>query len=122
MAHTSYTPVLSDRWDFVLDGNGNLAMKRGTAAICQNVCNETRLFTDDAYFAAERGIPWFSDQLARPVQEAVTISNLRNAALNVPGVERVDAVELEALDRETRVLKGKVTITTEDGNNARIEI
>lgn len=120
--HTQKTAALSGAWDLVLDANGNLSILKGTAAICQNVCNEARLFTDDAYFAAERGIPWFSDQLARPVQEAVTISNLRNAALGVPGVERVDAVELEALDRETRVLKGKVTITTEDGNNARFEI
>lgn len=120
--HTEKTAELSSDWDLVLDPNGNLSILKGTRAICQNVCNEARLFTDDAYFARERGIPWFSDQLAQPVQEAVTISNLRNAALRVPGVARVDSVELDALDQKTRVLKGKVQITTEDGSNARFEI
>lgn len=122
MAHSAYTAALSENWDLQLDANGNILMARSTAAITQNVCNEGRLFVNDAYFRFEDGINWFSDQLARPVQEAITVENLREAALSVPGVVSVDSIDLYELDGSTRTLHGVIELTTEGGSYGRAEI
>lgn len=122
MAHTAYTAALSDDWDIELDDNGDIRMLREAEAISQNVCNEGRLFTEDAYFRYEEGIPWFTDQIAQPVKEAVTASHLRQAALSVPGVLTVDSITLETVDPKTRVLKAKIEITCEGGTHVRAEL
>lgn len=115
MTHTAYTAALSAEWDLQLDGNGNVSMLRDTEAIVQNVCNEGRLFYNDAIFRWEEGIQWFSDQIALPIQEAVTTEDLRTAAASVPGVLTVDSVTLLELDPATRNLSAEVKITTEGG-------
>lgn len=120
--HTAYTAELSDDWDLTLDANGNLKMLRDTPAIEQNVANEGRLFKDDAYFRADEGIDWFSDQLGKGVQDAVMRNRLRNAAQRVPGVLSVDGITIKELNQETRVLRAKLEITTEGGSIGRAEI
>lgn len=62
------------------------------------------------------GIKWFSDQIAQPIQEAITTEDLRSAALSVPGVLTVESVQLKALDTTTRVLSAEVQVTTEGGS------
>lgn len=122
MAHTAYTAELSDDWDLVIDGNGNLSTLRDAQAICQNVCNEGRLFYHDAVFRWEQGIKWFDDQVALPIQKAVTTEDLRTAAASVPGVLTVNSVTLKELDRATRTLRAEIDITTEGGTNGRAEV
>lgn len=121
-AHTSYTAKLSDDWDLQLDGNGNVETCRKAEAICQNVCNECRLFRNDAYFRYGEGIAWFSDQLGKPLQKVVTESRLREAALAVKGVLAVQSIELRGLDSVSRKLTGTLRITTEEGDDGRIEL
>lgn len=122
MAHTNYTPQLTASACFTFDGNGNLKMLEGTAATLQNVSNECRCFTDDLYFYAEHGIDWFSDQLGKPVQKAVTAARMRDAALSVEGVEAVEAVEIDDVDSRARTLTGRITIRTTEGDHGRSEI
>lgn len=122
MTHTAYTAELSDDWDLTLDGNGDLSMIRGAQAICQNVCNEGCLFYHDAVFRWDQGIKWFEDQIAQPIQEAVTTEDLRTAASSVPGVLTVNSVTLKKLDPATRTLSAEIEITTEEGTNGRAEI
>lgn len=114
--HTAQTLALSPDWDLSFDGNGNLKMFSGVEAICQNVCNECRLFKRDAYFRYEDGIDWFADQLARPAQVAIVTDRLRKAALRVPGVRAVTNIELFEMDKETRVLRGRIGIETDYGH------
>lgn len=122
MTHTAYTAELSADWDLQLDGNGNVAMIRGASAIVQNVCNEGRLFYNDAVFRWDQGVHWFSDQIAQPIQEAITTEDLRSAALSVPGVLTVNSVTLKKLDPATRTLSAEIEITTEESMNGRAEI
>ena len=122
MAHTAYTAGLTEDWDLELDDNGDVQMLREAEAITQNVCNEGRLFTEDAYFRYDEGIPWFTDQLGQPLKEAVTASHLREAALNVPGVVSVNAVEIRSIDPETRNLRATMEITCEGGTHVRAEL
>lgn len=120
--HTAYTASLSEDWDLQLDANGNLSMLRDARAVEQNVCNEGRLFLDDAYFRADEGIAWFSDQLGKAVQDAVMRNRLRTAAESVPGVLSVGEITINALDAETRTLRASLELSCEGGSIGRIEI
>lgn len=113
--HTENTLALTPDWDLQFDSNGNLKFLTEVEAICQNVCNECRLFLRDAYFRYEEGIDWFTDQLGKPLQVAVVTDRLRQAALRVPGVASVVNIELTEVDQKTRTLHGKIEIETEYG-------
>lgn len=113
--HTENTLALTPDWDLQFDSNGNLKFLTEVEAICQNVCNECRLFLRDAYFWYEEGIDWFTDQLGQPLQESVVTERLRNAALSVPGVLSVINIEITKIDQETRTLHGKIEIETQYG-------
>lgn len=113
--HTENTLALTPDWDLQFDSNGNLKFLTEVEAICQNVCNECRLFLRDAYFRHEEGIDWFTDQLGKPLQVAVVTDRLRQAALRVPGVVSVVNIELTEVDQKTRTLHGKIEIETEYG-------
>ena len=113
--HTENTWALTPDWDLQFDSNGNLKFLTEVEAICQNVCNECRLFLRDAYFRYEEGIDWFTDQLGKPLQVAVVTDRLRQAALRVPGVVSVVNIELTEVDQKTRTLHGKIEIETEYG-------
>lgn len=114
--HTHKTLGLSSGWDLEFDANGNLKMLDKAEAICQNVCNECRLFLHDAYFRYDEGIDWFTDQLGLPLQVAIVTDRLRRAALSVPGVLAVTAINLEVMDKKSRTLRGTIEIETEYGH------
>ena len=120
--HTSRTLALSPSWDLTLDENGNLEILEETSAILQNCANECRLFTNDAYFRSEDGIPWFDDQLAKPVNEALVTQRLREACLSVDGVLSVRSIEIEELDAKTRTLHARIQLETEEEPNAQLVI
>lgn len=113
--HTENTLALTPQWDLKFDENGNLKFLKKAEAICQNVCNECRLFIRDACFRYDEGIDWFTDQLGKPLQVAVVTDRLRRAALRVPGVVSVVNIELTEVDQKTRTLHGKIEIETQYG-------
>lgn len=94
MAHTRRTLLLTKNWDVTLDGVGRIALTGDDYATAQNVANESRLFTEDAYFIQDQGIPHFTIELGRRANNAVLRSYLRRAALQVPDVKQVLSVEI----------------------------
>ena len=121
-AHESRTLALSPSWDLTLDENGNPATIEEISAVLQNCANECRLFTNDAYFRFEDGIPWFDDQLAKPINEALVSQRLREACLSVEGVLSVRSVEIIELDAKTRTLHARIQLETEEVPNAQLVI
>lgn len=108
-----HTPTLDlDAWDLTLDSGGNIAVSVGPYALAQNAANAVRLFTNDAYYDPERGIPHFLVDLGLLPQESVLRARVRQAAL---GVEGVTAAELENLGLQDRVLTGNIRLTTTEG-------
>lgn len=98
MAHTRRTLLLDrKKWDLTLNGSGRIAVTRDDYATAQSVANEARLFTADAYFIQDQGIPHFTVELGRRVNNAVLRSYLRRAALRVPDVKEVLSVRLNPL-------------------------
>jgi hypothetical protein len=115
MAHTRRTLLLTKDWDLTLDGVGRIALTGEDHATAQNVANEARLFTNDAYFIQDKGIPHFLFNLGRRVNSSVLRAYLRRAALRVPDVKEVLAVEVLGFDPKTRTLTGDIVFTTAEG-------
>ena len=114
--HTRRTLALAPAdWDLTLDAVGRIAVATGDAATAQSVANEARLFTKDAYFAQDKGIPHFTVSLGRRVGGSVLRSYLRRAALSVADVHEVLSVRITDLDPETRTLSGEIEFTTVEG-------
>lgn len=110
MAHTERTLKLNENWDLTLNDSGSMALCGSAAlAAAQNVANACRLFTKDAYFAQNMGIPHFSVELGHRMPSSVFAAYVRKAALSVPQVAEVQSVDIEGVDFETRALKGSVT-------------
>ena len=122
MAHTRKTLLLNSDWDLSLDKSGRIAVAEGAYATAQNVANECRLFTNDAYLEPERGIPYYLIALGRKLSPSVLRARLRDAAYLVEDVEDVTDVVLESLDTETRRVTGEIQFTSKEGENAAVDL
>ena len=122
MAHTRKTLLLDSNWDLCLDKAGRIAVADGAYATAQNVANECRLFTNDAYFETDRGIPYYLVALGKKLSPSVLRARLRDAAMLVEDVEDVTEVVLESLDTETRRVTGEIQFTSKEGENASVEL
>ena len=108
--HTLY--LTPDNWDITLDSSGRLQTSANAYAIAQNVANAVRLFTGEAFFAIDEGIPHFEIELGftRPAL-SVLRARIREAALNVEGVLDA-AVNLDGV--RDRKLTGEILLTVAD--------
>jgi len=122
MAHTRKTLLLDRNWDICLDKSGRIAVADGPYATAQAVANECRLFTNDAYFEVDRGIPYYLIALGKKLSPSVLRARLRDAAYLVEDVEDVTDVVLESLDTETRKVTGEIKFTSVEGENASVEL
>ena len=115
--HTRRTLLLTKNWDVTLDASGRIALVGEDYATAQNVANEARLFTEDAYFIQDQGIPHFIIELGQRVNPSVLRSYLRRAALRVPDVKEVLSVDILSFDPKTRTLTGDIQFKTVEGLN-----
>lgn len=122
MAHTRRTLLLTEGWDLTLDGVGRIAVTGEEQATAQNVSNEARLFTDDAYFIQDKGVPHFAVELGSRTNDSILRAYLRRAALRVSDVRDVLTVDIISFDPVTRLLTGDIQFTTAGGvSNARVQ-
>lgn len=113
-AHTLY--LRPDSWDITLDSSGRIARSTQAYAIAQNVANAVRLFTGEAFFAMDEGIPHFDIELGK-TRPALSVlrARMREAALNVEGV--LDA-QITLDDVQDRKLTGEILLTVADGDKS----
>lgn len=113
-AHTLY--LQPDSWDITLDSSGKIARSTQAYAIAQNVANTVRLFTGEAFFAMDEGIPHFDIELGK-TRPALSVLRARmcEAALNVEGV--LDA-QITLDDVQERKLTGEILLTVADGDKS----
>ncbi len=114
------TLILNKNWDIHINESGDIATSTGSYAIAQNVANAVRLFTNDAYFDRDKGIPHYDVELGYTEAESQSAlqNRIQEAALAVDGVTAAEV----SLSFEGRTYGGEITITTEDGSNATIEL
>ena len=112
--HTLY--LTPDNWDITLDSSGRLQTSANAYAIAQNVANAVRLFTNEAFFAMDEGIPHFDIELGK-TRPALSVlrARMREAALNVKGV--LDA-QITLDDVQERKLTGEILLTVADGDKS----
>ncbi len=108
--------LLDNNWDITLNENGSLKTADPYYSIAQNVACAVRLFTNDAYFNTDKGIPHFNTTFQRNPPLSVIRSYIKDAALSVSGVKNAEVV----LNYENGMLTGEITITLENGETARI--
>ena len=113
-AHTLY--LQPDSWDITLDSSGRISCSTQAYAIAQNVANAVRLFTGEAFFAMDEGIPHFDIELGK-TRPALSVlrARMREAALNVEGV--LDA-QITLDDVQERKLTGEILLTVADGDKS----
>ena len=116
----AYTFRLNSDWDLMLDDGGNIATARDGYAIAQNVANAVRLFTKDAYFDQDKGIPHFDIELGHLPPISMLRAEIIRAAKTVEGVASA-SVEFDDFN-DDRTLSGEITITTTDGEVANVAI
>lgn len=117
MAHTRRSLMLDEDWDITLDGIGRIALAKDEYATAQNVGNEARLFTNDAYFRQADGIPHFDVELGQKFSESIVLrAYLLRAAGRVEDVNEVLEVNIETFDPATRQLSGSILFNTVGGN------
>lgn len=124
--------LLDAEWDIQLDASGNIAVTTGDYAVAQNVSNAVRLFTDDAYYDPDRGIPHFAITLGRKPSMSVFRAVVRKAALGVDGVRAAEVKDLVLAQKDAqspdgssvtpRTLTGDIQLTMEDGETYGISI
>lgn len=115
---SQHTLFLEDDWDLHVDPAGNLPVRFEAYSIAQNVANAFRLFTNDAWYFPEKGIPHFLIELRKDPRLNVLKVRLRDAALKVDGVKDC---QIDLLNIEERELSGMATITTTDGEVLNVE-
>ena len=115
MSHTAKTALLTPNWDLQLTPEGNILLTSGALAIAQNLANEIRLWTNDAYFQQANGIAWKEVQLAKKLDSSVLAQIIHEAGNRVSEVKSVGSVTVTAVDEESRTLHGEITVTTESG-------
>lgn len=115
-AHTLY--LNPDSWDITLDSSGRIARSTQAYAIAQNVANAVRLFTGEAFFAMDEGIPHFDIELGK-TRPALSVlrARMREAALNVEGVQDAQ-VNINTPVSAERKLTGEILLTVADGDKS----
>lgn len=117
---SDYTLSLADDWDLHVTESGNLPTDTKAQGIAQNVANAIRLFSQDAYYFKNRGIPHFLIELRKTPRLNVLRSRVRRVALEVEGVKDAE-VRLYGID-DSRNLNGIVLLTLTSGETATINL
>ena len=117
---TAHTLLLNPKsWDLQLDAGGGIAVALDAYAIAQDVANAIRLFTNDAYYDAEKGIPHFAIELKLRPALSVLRARCKQAAEAVDGVANAEIIDLTL---NNRVLSGDIRLTLKDGTVTDVEI
>jgi hypothetical protein len=89
-----------DKWDLVLDANGNIAMAAGPYALAQDVASAVRLFLGELYYDQTQGIPYWTKVLGKLPPASMLIEMINRQALTVPEVVSVQTTISGFTDRE----------------------
>lgn len=118
-----------DDWDLQLDPNGNIATSYGAYAIAQNVANAIRLFTEDAYYDRDRGIPHYMLDLQNKLNKPLVKSKYEEAAESIDGVLSATYTNIQLIDKDTankdltdRTLTGDLVLEVETGETVNVTI
>lgn len=102
-----------DSWDMVLDANRDIALASFPYSAAQTVANACRLWTGEAPYNNDRGIPYETEILGMMPPPQLLSSWYEREALTVPDV--VSATTVIQFTRPDRQVTGQIQCTLTDG-------
>ena len=112
--------LIKDSWDIQLDENGLLLLADTDYSVAQNVATAVRLFTNDAYFDTETGIPHFQITYIRNPNLSVIRSRIKQTAEAVEGVLKATVILYPVTEKG--VLSGVINLTLTNNVNAEVTL
>lgn len=98
-------------WDLTLDANHSIALALPPYERAQSVANACRLWSGEAPYNTNRGIPYETEILGKQPPQRVMAGWYEREAVTVPGVVSASAV----LQYDNRALTGQIQCTLDDG-------
>lgn len=100
-------------WDLSVDASRRIALATDQYATAQTVANACRLWTGEAPFNADRGIPYETEILGKQPSPRLLSGWFETEAETVPGVQ--SAVAVIQFNNSSRQLSGQIQCTLTDG-------
>ncbi len=110
--------LLNNNWDITLNDNGSLKTADPNYSTAQTVANAVKLFTGDAYFNTDIGIPHFEITLKRNPALSVIRSHIKKAAMSVSNVKHAEVI----INSDNEMIQGNILITLENGKRSSVSI
>lgn len=101
------------KWDLVLDVNGNIALADVPYALAQDAASACRTFLAECWYNTNLGVPYLQLLLGRPPNIRLIKSKLESAAKTVPGVVSAKCFITSIAGRR---VTGQVQVTDAAGN------
>lgn len=101
-----------EKWDLVLDSNGNIAVASPPYSLAQDVASAIRTFLGEVWYDSTIGTPYFENVLGQLPPASLIITYMENAALRVPGVVSVKVI---IQSYSGRTVTGQVQFIDEEG-------
>lgn len=108
-----------ERWDLMLDDEGNIAYAKDPYAKAQDVASAVKLFKGELYYDTSKGIPYFDETLGKKQSLALYQYRLEKAALSVPGVVSAKAGIQSNADR---TVTGFIKFTDDKGRKIEVNL
>lgn len=102
-----------ESWDLTVDASRNIALATDQYATAQSVANACRLWSGEAPFNADRGIPYETEILGKQPSPRLLANWYETESETVPGVQ--SALAVLQFGRESRQLNGQIQVTLTDG-------
>ena len=108
-----------DKWDLVLDANGNIALAAEPYAITQDVASAVRLFAGEAWFDTTQGVPYLTQILGKRPPLALIRARIEAAARTVPLVVKATCVIASV---NNRALTGQIQVKDINGGKFTVSM
>lgn len=107
-----------DSWDLAADATRCIAFATGPYCAAQTVANASRLWSEEAPFNTDRGVPYETDILGKNPPTSQLNEWYKREALTVPNIE--SATPVLQFDRNSRALTGQIQCTLTDGTTINV--
>lgn len=108
-----------ERWDLMLDDEGNIAYAKDPYAKAQDVASAIKLFKGELYYDKAKGIPYFEETLGKKQSLALYQYRLEKVALSVPEVVSAKAIIQSNVDR---TITGAIKFTDDKGRKVEVNL
>lgn len=109
------TFLLNKDNDFEIGQDGNLRFVSGQAAIQQLAKDYLEVYKNELYFQQGEGLPYFENIFTGSPNIYLFEKALRSRILSIPGVNRIETLEIKRKETNINALEFYLTLQTDSG-------